>query len=74
MRNTLIPLDILYIRADGTIANIAANATPLSLQAIPSAGPIRGVLELAGGEAARLGLAPGQKVRHRIFATARARR
>jgi uncharacterized protein len=69
MENTLSSLDIIFIRADGTIANIAANATPLSRAVIPSAGPIKGVLEIGAGEAQRLGIRPGQKVRHRIFTT-----
>jgi uncharacterized membrane protein (UPF0127 family) len=74
MRNTLISLDLVFIRADGTILRVTPNATPLSLQALPSGGPIRAVLEIGAGEAARLGLAPGQRVSHRIFPKARARR
>jgi uncharacterized protein len=74
MKNTLVSLDLVFIRADGTILRIAANAPPLSLQAIPSYGPIRGVLEIGAGEAARLGLAPGQRVTHRIFPSRRAPR
>lgn len=73
MRNTLIPLDIIYIRTDGTIARIAAQARPLTLDPIPSGEPIRAVLEIAGGEAARLGLRPGQRVTHRIFPAPRRR-
>jgi hypothetical protein len=67
MRNTLIPLDIIYIQADGTVLSIARNATPLSDTPIPSGGPILGVLELAGGRAAEIGLLPGDRIRHRIF-------
>ncbi len=67
MKNTLIPLDIIYIKADGTVLSIARNTTPLSETPIPSGGPIRGVLELAGGRAAEIGLLPGDKVVHRIF-------
>lgn len=67
MENTLSSLDLIFIRADGTIANIAPNAVPLSRTIIPSDGPVLGVLEIGAGEAARLGIRPGQKVRHRIF-------
>ena len=68
MRNTLIPLDILYIRPDGRILSIARSATPRSEVPIPSGGgPILGVLELAGGAADRFGIQPGDQVRHRIF-------
>ena len=62
MKNTLIPLDLIFIRADGKIANIEANAVPLSLQPIYSDGDVAAVLEIAGGRAAELGVAPGDKV------------
>jgi uncharacterized membrane protein (UPF0127 family) len=62
MKNTLIPLDLLFIRADGTVSSIAANATPLSLAPIDSIEPVAAVLELKGGEAARRGIKPGDKV------------
>jgi uncharacterized membrane protein (UPF0127 family) len=68
MENTLVGLDLIFIRSDGTIANIAANATPLSRQAIPSNGNILAVLEIGAGQAQKLGLAAGQVVRHPIFA------
>ena len=67
MENTLSSLDIIYIRSDGVIANIAANAVPLSRAVIPSEGPIVGVLEIGAGEARRLGIVAGQKVNHPIF-------
>ncbi len=74
MENTLVPLDLIFIRADGRIANIASNAQPFSRALIPSDGPVLAVLEIGGGEARRLGLAAGQRVTHRIFAPARAKK
>ena len=67
MKNTLIPLDMLFIKANGTIARIAANAKPLSEDSIPSYEPVRAVLEIAGGRAAQLGIKPGDKARSAIF-------
>lgn len=62
MKNTLIPLDMIFVAADGSIANIAANTVPLSLEPVPSEGSVGAVLELAGGRAAELGIKPGDKV------------
>ena len=62
MQNTLIPLDMIFIRADGTIANIAENTVPLSLESVPSAGDVAAVLEIAGGRSAQLGLKAGDTV------------
>jgi len=67
MKNTLIPLDMIFIRADGTIANIADNTEPSSETPIPSAGPVLGVLEIGGGLTQELGIKAGDKVTHRIF-------
>ena len=67
MKNTLIPLDIIYIRTDGTILSIARNTTPLSEAPIPSGGPVVGVLELAGGRTGEISLMPGDRIEHRIF-------
>jgi len=67
MHNTLVPLDIVYIRPDGHVLSIARNARPLDDSPLPAGGRIRGVLELAGGRAAQIGLMPGDQVVHRIF-------
>ncbi|TVV73717.1 DUF192 domain-containing protein [Sphingomonas solaris] len=63
MRNTVIPLDLIFIRADGRIARIAADAKPYSLDLIESGEPVAAVLEIAGGRAAELGIAAGDIVR-----------
>lgn len=62
MKNTLIPLDMVFIREDGTIARIAENTIPMSLEPVPSLEPVSAVLEIAGGRAAELGIKPGDKV------------
>jgi uncharacterized membrane protein (UPF0127 family) len=67
MHNTLIPLDIVFIRPDGQVLSIARNARPLDDSPLPAGGAIRAVLELAGGRAAQIGLTPGDRVLHRIF-------
>ncbi len=62
MRNTLIPLDMLFITRDGRIVHIAQRTVPGSLDTISSAVPVKAVLEVNGGTAARLGLQPGDRV------------
>lgn len=67
MKNTYVSLDMIFIRADGTIASIAERTTPLSEARINSGAPVRGVLEVVAGTAKRYGIAPGDRVGHRIF-------
>ena len=67
MKNTPLPLDMLFIDAGGSL-QIAADTEPFSETPIPSRGPIRAVLELNAGTAARFGIEPGAGVRHPIFA------
>jgi len=69
MRNTLIPLDMVFIKADGTIQNIHQRAIPKDESGINSTGPVRAVLELNGGTASRLGIKAGDRVEHGIFGT-----
>ncbi|MBV1900115.1 MAG: DUF192 domain-containing protein [Kordiimonadaceae bacterium] len=64
MRNVPISLDIIFLRKDGTILNIVANATPQTDTSRPSIAPAKAVLELAGGRAKELGIAAGDIVRH----------
>ncbi len=71
MENTLIPLDMLFIAADGRVVNIAQRAVPMDRTPIPSKGAVKGVLELPGGTVAKLGLKPGDVVQHAMFAPAR---
>jgi len=67
MKNTLIPLDMVFIAGDGTIRHIHANAVPHSTDTVPSEFPVRAVLEINGGSAKLLGIKPGDKVKHPIF-------
>jgi hypothetical protein len=67
MQNTYIPLDMIFIRGDGSILRIVENAEPLSTRFIPSGGPVLAVLEVIGGTARKLGIAPGDRVAHPIF-------
>lgn len=61
MRNTLIPLDIIFIGSDGRIVNIAENTTPYSLEPVLSTAPVAAVLELRGGLTAQLGIKAGDR-------------
>lgn len=62
MRNTVLPLDILFVGVDGKVSNIAANARPYDETPLPSVGLVKGVLELNAGRAAELGIVPGDTV------------
>lgn len=64
MKDTLIPLDMVFIKADGTIHRIEENTTPKSLKIIRSGGDVKYVLELPGGSAKRLKLKAGDMVKH----------
>jgi uncharacterized membrane protein (UPF0127 family) len=64
MQNTLIPLDMIFIGADGVVKNIHVNARPLDTTSIPSGVPVRFVLEIPGGRSVEIGLAIGDHVDH----------
>jgi uncharacterized protein len=64
MSDTIIPLDMLFIGADGRVVNIDANTTPGKVGPFTSQGPVRAVLELNAGTAARLKIAPGDEVQY----------
>lgn len=67
MKNTYIPLDILFLDKTGRIVHIARNTTPLSETTIPSTAPIRGVLEINAGIAQERNIDVGDQVKHKIF-------
>ena len=67
MQNTFITLDMVFIRADGTISRIAQRTEPLSRRTIPSGEPVLSVLEINGGIAEKLGIKPGDRVEHALF-------
>ncbi len=67
MKNTPIPLDMLFIDRAGRVVKVAERAVPGSLRSIDSGGLVKGVLELPGGTAERLGIAPGARVLHSSF-------
>lgn len=67
MQNTYIPLDMIFLLADGTVHRIARDTTPFSTETIASRGAVRAVLEVNAGVSRRIGLRPGHVVRHAIF-------
>jgi uncharacterized protein len=67
MQNTYLSLDMIFIRGDGRIHRIAENTEPLSTRIISSGGPVRAVLEVIAGTAKKFGIAPGDRVGHRLF-------
>ena len=67
MQNTYVSLDMLFIRPDGSIARIAQDTEPLSTRTIPSGEPVLAVLEVVAGTSRRLGIKPGDRVRHPLF-------
>jgi uncharacterized membrane protein (UPF0127 family) len=67
MKNTYIPLDMIFIRSDGRILRIAENTEPLSTKIIASGGLAKGVLEVIGGTAKKYGIEPGDRVGHPLF-------
>ncbi len=62
MKNTLVPLDMIFVRADGRIARIARMTTPRSLATVTSGEPVAAVLEIAGGRSDALGISEGDRV------------
>ena len=62
MKNTLIPLDMIFVREDGSIARIADNTIPHSLESVSADEPVAAVLEIAGGRAAELGITESDRV------------
>jgi uncharacterized membrane protein (UPF0127 family) len=67
MHNTYIPLDMIFIAADGRIVHVAENAKPMSDDLIPSVHPVRAVLEVIAGTARKFSIAPGDRVTGSIF-------
>jgi uncharacterized protein len=70
MKNTILPLDMIFIRSDGTISSIASHTVPYSEQPVISKEPVRGVLEINAGRSDALGITPGETVHSSIFKNA----
>jgi uncharacterized membrane protein (UPF0127 family) len=70
MKNTLIPLDMLFVDATGHIVNIHQRAVPQSLESLGATAPVRAVIELNGGTTTRLNIQPGDRVIYPIFGNA----
>jgi uncharacterized membrane protein (UPF0127 family) len=64
MKDTYLSLDVIFIRADGVVVNVAENTRPLTIDQIPSVAPVKAVLELLAGTSARIGLVAGNRVLH----------
>jgi uncharacterized membrane protein (UPF0127 family) len=73
MKDTVLPLDMLFVRPDGTISTIAANAVPYSTNEIRSEESVRVVIEINGGRARALGITPGDLVHARAFGNVKRR-
>lgn len=67
MKNTYIPLDMIFVGKDGKVVAIARDTEPFSERTISSGGPVTGVVELNAGAAAKMGLVVGDEVRHPMF-------
>ena len=67
MKNTYIPLDMIFMNRNGTVTSVAANTEPLSERTISSGPPAFAVLEVNAGVAAKIGLKPGDRVLHGLF-------
>lgn len=69
MRNTFIPLDMIFVGTDGLVRNVHVNARPHDVTSIPSEGPVQYVLEIPGGRSVEIGLAAGDRMEHDRIAT-----
>jgi Uncharacterized conserved protein len=67
MKNTRIPLDMVFVRPDGRVESVVANTVPMSLKTIRSKGEVLAVIELNAGSAARMKIGPGAQVIHQAF-------
>jgi hypothetical protein len=67
MKDTYLPLDMVFVRADGTVASVAANAAPMSEAKIPSGEPVKAVIEINAGLAKSLDIEPGDQVHAGMF-------
>jgi uncharacterized membrane protein (UPF0127 family) len=64
MQNTMIPLDMIFVAADGTVKTVHVNARPMDTTTISSEVPVQFVIEIAGGRSEEIGLKPGDKFEH----------